>query len=98
MNIVVVEPAKTRTKGSCCGDSLYGSAPVERVKALMSKRASEMPVEDVVVYCVSCIKAMHLGGKKPRYIVDLLFGEETSAGICEPDRWHADLDRFSSAH
>ena len=98
MNILVVEPAQTRAKGLCCGDSLYGSAPVQRVRQQMKKRAAEMPAEDVVVYCVSCIKAMHIGGKKPRYMVDLLFGEGTSAGVCEPDAWHAQLDRFIASH
>ena len=39
-----------------------------------------MPAEDVVVYCVSCAKAMFIGGKRPRYLVDLLFGEATVPG------------------
>ena len=43
----------------------------------MRKRAEEMPVDDVVVYCVSCIKAMQIGGRQPRYMVDLLFGGST---------------------
>jgi Fe-S oxidoreductase len=98
MNIRVVEPAKTRNKGACCGDSLYGAAPVDRVKAQMRRRAAEMPVEDIVVYCVSCVKAMHIGGKTPRHMVDLLFGEGTAAGITEPEAWHAELDRYISAH
>jgi len=98
MNIRVVEPAQTRTKSVCCGDSLYGSAPVDRVKAQMSKRAAQMPAQDVAVYCVSCVKAMHIGGKQPRHMVDLLFGEATPAGVFEPDQWHARLDRFIEAH
>ncbi|SDF78318.1 (Fe-S)-binding protein [Sporolituus thermophilus] len=98
MNINVVEPAKTRTEGTCCGDSYYGVLPVEQVKEQMKKRAAEMPVEDVVVYCVSCCKAMYIGGKKPRYIVDLLFGEDTFPGTFEPDEWHAELDKFIAAH
>jgi Fe-S oxidoreductase len=98
MNIRVVEPEKSRTKGACCGDSFYGVMPVEEVKAQMKKRADEMPAEDVVVYCVSCCKAMHIGGKKPRYLIDLLLGEETTAGTFEPDEWHALLDRFIEKH
>lgn len=98
MNIRVVEPALTREKGTCCGDSFYGKLPVENVKAQMQKRASEMPVEDVVVYCVSCAKAMHIGGRRPRYLVDLLFGEDTPAGVYEPDDWHGALDAFIEAH
>jgi Fe-S oxidoreductase len=98
MHISVVEPERTRTKGRCCGDVFYGSLPVAQVKERMQRRAEEMPAEDVVVYCVSCCKAMHIGGKRPRYMVDLLFGEETTAGTFEPDEWHAGIDAFIAAH
>ena len=98
MNIRVAEPAKTRTKGTCCGDSFYGVLPVEQVKEQMKRRSKEMPCEDVAVYCVSCCKAMHIGGRTPRYLVDLLFEEETPAGIFEPDEWHGELDKFIDEH
>lgn len=98
MNIAVVEPEKTRTKGTCCGDSYYGVLPVEQVKQRMRKRADEMPVDDVAVYCVSCCKAMYIGGKRPRYMVDLLFGEETNAGTFEPDEWHAEINSYIDKH
>ena len=86
------------TESICCGDSFHGELPDERVKQLMAKRADAMPADDVVVYCVSCVKAMHIGGKRPRYLVDLLFAEETHAGIFEPAAWHAMLDEFIAAH
>ncbi|MBX4265495.1 (Fe-S)-binding protein [Clostridium estertheticum] len=98
MNISLVEPKKTKTKGICCGDSFYGILPVEQVKEHMRKRAHEMPVEDVVVYCVSCSKSMYIGGKKPRYLVDLLFGEDTDPGTFEPDDWHTQLTNFINEH
>lgn len=98
MNILVVEPRRTRTHGICCGDSFYGEIPVDAVKDLMKKRAGDMPAEDVIVYCVSCIKAMHIGGRKPRYLVDLLFGEPTEAGTFEPDAWHAELQEYIDRH
>lgn len=98
MNITVVEPEKTKAKGTCCGDSYYGILPVEQVKEQMKKRAQEMPAEDVVVYCVSCIKSMHIGDKKPRYLIDLLFGEGTSPGTFEPDGWHEQLNKFIKEH
>lgn len=98
MNIRVVEPAATRRKGTCCGDSFYGVLPVVKVKERMKIRASEMPAEDVVVYCVSCCKAMHIGGKRPRYLLDLLLGEPTLPGTFEPEEWHRDLDEFIAAH
>jgi hypothetical protein len=64
----------------------------------MVARASEMPAEDVVVYCVSCVKSMFIGGKRPRYLVDLLFAEETDPHTYEPDEWHRELDEYIRAH
>lgn len=98
MNIELHEPEKTREKSTCCGDSYYGVLPVDQVKEQMKKRAAEMPVDDVVVYCVSCCKSMHIGGKKPRYLADLLFAEETLPKTFEPDEWRAELEEFISEH
>ena len=98
MNIELVEPGNTRTRSTCCGDSFYRILPVAQVKEQMRKRAMEMPAEEVVVYCVSCIKAMRIGGRKPRYLVDLIFGEETLPGTCEPEAWHQQLDEFIAQH
>jgi Fe-S oxidoreductase len=98
MNVAVVEPEATRTRAICCGDSFFGELPDDRVKELMTKRAGSMPREDVVVYCVSCIKAMHTGGKRPRYLVDLLFAEDTTPGVFEPNAWHAQLEEYIEEH
>ena len=98
MNIKVIEPAKTKTRGTCCGDSFYGVLELEQVKEQMTRRAVEMPADDVVVYCVSCCKAMQIGGKRPRYLVDLLLGEDTSRGTSDLDAWHAQLDVFIEKH
>ena len=98
MNITLVEPKNTRTKSTCCGDSFHGVLPTEKVKELMVKRASEMPVEDVVVYCVSCIKSVFIGGKKPQYLIDLLFESETVSGTFEPDEWHSELKVYIDQH
>ncbi len=98
MNIVLVEPKNTGLKSTCCGDSGWGKIPTSKVRELMGKRAAEMPADDVVVYCVSCAKSMFVGGKQPRYLVDLLFGEETIPMTTEPDAWHRELDDFIAAH
>lgn len=98
MNITVMEPEKTGTRSTCCGDSFFGLIPVEEVKKQMRKRTAEMPHEDVVVYCISCIKSVHIGGKTPHYLVDLLFGEDTFPGTFEPDEWHGQLDEYISRH
>lgn len=98
MNVVIIEPEATRDRATCCGDSFFGELPDDRVEELMARRADSMPREDVVVYCVSCIKAMHIGGKRPRYLVDLLFAEDTIPGIFEPNAWHAQLEQFIADH
>ena len=58
MNISLIEPEKTRTKSTCCGDSFWGEIPTDKVKEQMRKRTAEMPCEDVAVYCVSCTKSV----------------------------------------
>lgn len=98
MNITIVEPKNTRTKSTCCGDSLYGSIPTEKVVEQMKKKASQMPAEEVLVYCVSCAKAMFIGGKRPRYMIDLLFDEETTPQTIDPDEWHRELDEYIQNH
>ena len=98
MNIAAVEAERAGTKAVCCGDSFHGSLPPEKVKERMRQRARSMPCEDVVVYCVSCVKAMYIGGKKPRYLVDLLFGETTEAGEFEPELWHGLLEKYIETH
>ncbi len=98
MNIRLVEPKDTKTKSTCCGDSYYGIIPVENVKELMIQRTSEMPVDEVVVYCVSCIKAVFNGGKKPRYLIDLVFEEDTLPKTVDPDAWHQELREYIDKH
>jgi hypothetical protein len=98
MNIILVEPKSTRTKSICCGDSFYGEIPTEKVKEQMIRRTSQMPVNDVIVYCVSCTKSVFIGGKQPRYLVDLLFGEDTLPMTLDPDQWHKEIDDFIAAH
>lgn len=98
MNIYLREPEKTRSEGTCCGDTFYGSLPTPEVKKLMIKRTTEMPVEDVVVYCVSCSKSVFVGGKKPHYMIDLLFNEETIPKTFDPDEWHKELDVYINEH
>ncbi|MEI7663070.1 MAG: (Fe-S)-binding protein [Bacteroidota bacterium] len=98
MNIRLVEPVNTGAGATCCGDSFYGLIPVEKVKELMIRRTSEMPADDVVVYCVSCIKSVHIGGKRPHYLIDLLFSDETLPKTFEPGDWHKELSEYMELH
>lgn len=98
MNINLIEPENTKSKSTCCGDSFFGVIPTEKVRDQMVKKASEMPLNDVVVYCVSCTKAMFVGGINPHYIIDLLYAEETVPEIFEPDKWHEELSSYIEKH
>jgi Fe-S oxidoreductase len=98
MNINLVEPENTRANSICCGDGSYGELPTNTVKELMVKRAAELPLADVVVYCVSCIKSIYNGGKKPHYLLDLLFDTETVPKTCDPDEWHKELAAYKEKH
>ncbi len=98
MNIRIVEPSKTKTESTCCGDIYYGNFSTEQVIGQMKAKASEMPLEDILVYCVSCSEAMFIGGRRPRYLVDLLFDEETAPHSESPDQWHHELDVFIDSH
>jgi hypothetical protein len=98
MNITIVETRNNRGRSICCGDDFYPQLPVPAVKEQMKKRAAEMPRENVVVYCVSCVKSMYIGGKTPRYMVDLLFGEPTEIGVYETEEWHRLVDDYADAH
>lgn len=98
MNISLTEPRQTRRKSTCCGDGFYGEVPTEKVKELMVKKASEMPAEDIVVYCVSCVKSVFNGGKKPKYLPDLIYNEETVPKTIDPDKWHEELTQYINVH
>lgn len=98
MNISIVEPEKTRKKSTCCGDTFYGELPTDEVIDQMKAKAAEMPGDDILVYCVSCSKSMFVGGKRPRYLIDLLFDEETVPHKFDPDEWHKQLDEFIENH
>jgi Fe-S oxidoreductase len=98
MNIRLVEPKKTRKESTCCGDVYYGSMPTAKVKGLMTEKAIEMPANDIVVHCVSCIMAVLNGGKNPQYLADLIFNEETHPESIDLDKWHKELKEFIEVH
>jgi hypothetical protein len=98
MNIDLVEPKNTRKESTCCGDFYYGSMPTVKVKELMIEKALEMPANDIVVHCVSCIMAVLNGGKNPQYVADMIFNEETNPNSIDLDKWHKELKEFIEAH
>ncbi|MDL2211356.1 hypothetical protein LJB88_00555 [Erysipelotrichaceae bacterium OttesenSCG-928-M19] len=88
MNVKVIENEFSKDKSICCGDNLYPHVSVAKAQEHMKKRAQSMPCENVCVYCVSCIKSMHIGGKTPLYLLDLIFLEQTIIGVYETEEWH----------
>jgi Fe-S oxidoreductase len=98
MNIRLVEPKNTRKESTCCGDVYHGSMATYKVKEIMTEKAMEMPVNDVVVHCVSCVVAVRNGGKNPRYVADLLFCEASRPATIDLDEWHKELNEFIEAH
>lgn len=98
MNIEVIEVPEHGTRSICCGDNLYPSCDLEKIDSFMKKRAESMPCENVVVYCVSCIKSMYVGGKTPRHLVDLLFNENTQPQEYRIVEWHKELDNYIQKH
>ncbi len=98
MNIDVVETKFSGTNSICCGDDLYLKIPIEKVHQKMKERADSMPCNEVCVYCISCIKSMYTGGKKPRHLIDLLMGEITEPQIYNTVQWHDQLQDYIDKH
>lgn len=98
MNIEIIETKFHGTQSICCGDDFYPKLPVEMVHKKMKERAASMPCEEVCVYCISCIKSMHIGGKKPRYLIDLLMGETTEPQIYDTVKWHEQVQEYIDKH
>ena len=96
MNITITETEFHGSRSICCGDDFYGKLPLDQVHQLMKKRADSMPCEEVCVYCISCIKSMYIGGRKPRYLVDLLMNETTEPQIYDTNKWHQQLQEYIS--
>ncbi len=98
MNIEVLETKFNGTRSICCGDDFYPKHSVDKIHIAMRKRAESMPCEDVCVYCVSCIKSMHIGGKTPRHLVDLLMNEATDPQTHDTVKWHEQLQEYIDCH
>lgn len=98
MNITLVEPQRSGARSKCCGQVFYGKVNTLKVESLMKVRADEMPSHDVIVYCASCIMSMSVGGKCPRYIIDLLFNEPTEFKGLRVESWNNRLFNFKEDH
>ena len=98
MHIEVMESEFSGTRSVCCGDNFYPHVSIDEVTAFQKKRAAQMPCQDVAVYCVSCIKSMHIGGKTPHHMMDLVLGEATDPQETRIDVYHETLDQYIEEH
>ncbi len=98
MNITIIDSEYSGTKSICCGDNFYPKLPIEKVTELQKKRAAQMPCQEVVVYCVSCVKSMVIGGKTPHHMVDLILNEETEPQETRIDVYHDALKQYIDKH
>lgn len=91
MNIQVVETKAHGTQSICCGDNFYTRIPDIEVRAFQKTRVSQMPCNDVVVYCVSCIKSMSIGGKTAHHLLDLILEQPTFVGETDLETYHTSI-------
>lgn len=98
MHIEIVEAEFSGTTSICCGDNFYGSVPNGQVEERIRMRAEQFPCDDVVVYCIGCVRAMFSGGKRPRYLPDLLLGKETGPMQDTLDGYHEKLMSYIEQH
>ena len=98
MNIEIVEAPFSGTESVCCGDNFYGAVPNEQVEARIWMRAEQFPCDDVVVYCIGCVRAMVSGGKTPRYLPDLLLGRTGEPMPDTLDEYHSKLEEYIRNH
>lgn len=98
MNIKIVESEFSKSKSICCGDNLYPHISMEKTNEFQRKRASQMPCQDVVVYCVSCIKSMTIGSKTAHHMADLILNEETDPQETRLDLYHEAVQLYIDSH
>lgn len=53
---------------------------------------------DVVVTCISCIRSMTVGGKRARYLPDVIFGRDTLPMTDGLTDYHDRLEAYIAAH
>lgn len=98
MNITVTETTFSGENAVCCGDNLYGHVPNQQVTERIKARTEQFPCENVVVTCIGCVRSIFDGGKKPRYLPDLLLGRETEPMPDTLDEYHSKLMDYIKCH
>lgn len=94
MNIKIEEARFSGTESVCCGDNCYGLVPNERVEERIRQRAGQFPCQNVVVYCIGCVRALYAGERVPLYLPDLLLNRGTEPMPDGVDEYHSKLEEF----
>lgn len=98
MHIEIIETEFSGTESVCCGDNFYGLVANEQVDKRIRQRANQFPCEQVVVYCIGCVRAMFAGGKTPLYLPDLLLNRETEPMPDGLDEYHSKIADYIALH
>ena len=98
MNVEIIDSKYSGTKSICCGYHSYPQLPIEKTAVLQKGRAAQLPCQDVAVFCVVCTETMIIGGKNPRYVVDLVLNEETEPQETRIDVFQAIVSQYREAH
>lgn len=98
MDIEIVEAKESGMKSVCCGDNFYSHIPNEEVEAFHRRRAAQMPCDDVIVYCIGCVRSMTAGGKRPLYLPELVFGGKSAPMLDTLDEYHGALEEYIELH
>ena len=98
MNIEIEETQFSGMESVCCGDNFYGTVPNEQVEERIRMRTEQFPCDDIVVYCIGCVRAMISGGKTPHYLPDLLLNRVGEPMLDTLDEYHSRLAEYIQKH
>lgn len=97
-NCEIEEAQFSGMESVCCGDNFYGAVSKEQVEERIKMRAEQFPCDNVVVYCIGCVRAMTSGGKIPRYLPDLLLDRASEPMLDTLDEYHSRLAEYIQKH
>lgn len=93
MSITVREAPYNRDHAPCCGNSFFKRKDSAGAFCALDRCVLQLPCENVLTYCLTCMKMLSLGGKRPVFLLDLIMGEQTKPGSLDIKAWHRALDK-----
>lgn len=98
MHITIIETEFSRTESICCGDNFYGLVSNEQVSQRIQMRANQFSCQNIVVYCIGCLRSMYAAGKTPLYLPDLILDRITEPMPDSLDEYHSKLENYIESH